>query len=192
MYGYIYITTNLINNMKYIGQHKADKLDESYYGSGSLITKAIKKYGKDNFKIEIIEWCNSKKELNDCEIFWINKYDALNSRNFYNLTPGGDGVRGCEPWNKGKHQPLHENSKKGLEIGWHLPASEKLKEKLRNRKELVEYTPEYRSKLSNAQSMNRTVNDGIKNIIIKVWELDEYLNNGYMRGRVKKIKRFND
>lgn len=45
MYGYIYLTTNLINNKKYIGQHKATKFSESYKGSGSFITKAFKKYG---------------------------------------------------------------------------------------------------------------------------------------------------
>lgn len=32
VYGYIYITTNLINNRVYIGQHKGDKLDPKYIG----------------------------------------------------------------------------------------------------------------------------------------------------------------
>lgn len=52
MYGYIYKTTNLINNKIYIGQHKVkeEKIDNSYYGSGKLIIQAIKKYGKENFK----------------------------------------------------------------------------------------------------------------------------------------------
>jgi len=63
--------------------------------------------------------------------------------------------------------------KESLEKGRHLPASEKLKEKLRNRSTLVEYTDEYRTRLSNAQKLNRTVNDGQRNIIVKSYELDE-------------------
>lgn len=45
MYGYIYQTTNLINNKIYIGQHHSDVFDESYKGSRKLILRAIKKYG---------------------------------------------------------------------------------------------------------------------------------------------------
>ena len=45
MYGYVYITTNLINNKRYIGQHKSDKFDTKYKGSGTLITQTFKKYG---------------------------------------------------------------------------------------------------------------------------------------------------
>ena len=45
MYGYIYKTTNLINGKIYIGQHKSEEYDSSYYGSGKLIRRAIEKYG---------------------------------------------------------------------------------------------------------------------------------------------------
>jgi hypothetical protein len=54
----IYKTTNLINNKIYIGQSKYNNCD--YLGSGSLLKKAIKKYGKQNFKKEIIEYCHTK------------------------------------------------------------------------------------------------------------------------------------
>ena len=49
IYGYIYLTTNLRNAKKYIGQHKGSKLDANYFGSGTLIAKALHKYGKTNF-----------------------------------------------------------------------------------------------------------------------------------------------
>ena len=42
--GYIYLTTNLINNKRYIGM--TTKNDSNYFGSGKLIKWAIKKYGK--------------------------------------------------------------------------------------------------------------------------------------------------
>lgn len=37
MYGYIYLTTNLLNNRMYIGKHKSDIYDKSYYGSGKIL-----------------------------------------------------------------------------------------------------------------------------------------------------------
>lgn len=46
---YVYLTTNLVNNKKYIGQHYGEVTD-SYIGSGSILKKAIEKYGKNNFK----------------------------------------------------------------------------------------------------------------------------------------------
>lgn len=55
MYGYIYKTTNLINGKFYIGKHKSEKYDPSYYGSGKIIRLAIKKYGLENFKNEVLE-----------------------------------------------------------------------------------------------------------------------------------------
>ena len=85
---YIYITTNNINNKKYIGQHYG-LLNDNYFGSGALIKKAIEKYGKENFKKEIIEIVNNYDELNEREKYWINFYDAVNSEKFYNIATGG-------------------------------------------------------------------------------------------------------
>ena len=85
---YIYLTTNLINNKKYIGQHYGE-LNDSYLGSGSLFKKALLKYGKINFKKEILEICNNYEELNQAEQRWINFYNAVNDDNFYNIATGG-------------------------------------------------------------------------------------------------------
>lgn len=51
MYGFIYITTNHINGKQYIGQRKYDKKEKwkNYLGSGIILTRAIEKYGKENF-----------------------------------------------------------------------------------------------------------------------------------------------
>lgn len=91
MYGYVYITTNLINNKQYIGKHKSKSFTENYKGSGKLLWKAINKYGVENFKVELMEECFSAEELNSREIYWINYYNAVNSEKFYNLKNGGDG-----------------------------------------------------------------------------------------------------
>ena len=92
MLGYIYIITNLVNNKKYIGQRRAfegSPEDDNYYGSGTLITRAVALYGKENFKRDIIEYCNTIEELNEAEIKWIKHYDAVVSDEFYNIAWGG-------------------------------------------------------------------------------------------------------
>lgn len=89
MYGYIYKTTNLINNKIYIGQHKSSVFDEHYMGSGKMISDAIKKYGKDNFKCEILEWCESRQDADTKERLYISQNGLPNYDIGYNITKGG-------------------------------------------------------------------------------------------------------
>lgn len=91
MYGYIYMTTDITNNKKYIGKHKASEFTTKYIGSGKYLLRAIKQHGKENFKVVMLEACNTLEELNEKEKFYIAKYDALKSKDFYNIHPGGDG-----------------------------------------------------------------------------------------------------
>lgn len=92
MYGYIYLTTNLINNKKYIGKHKSNIFEpDKYMGSGKYLNFAFKKYGKENFKCSLLEECFSNKELNDKEIYWISYFNAVDSDDFYNIGIGGEG-----------------------------------------------------------------------------------------------------
>ena len=87
---YIYKITNLVNGKIYIGKH-SQKIQnkDTYFGSGVLLNKAINKYGKENFKKEIIENC-TKENLSEKEIYWINKFDCF-VPNGYNLAKGGNG-----------------------------------------------------------------------------------------------------
>ena len=92
MYGYIYKTTNLTNNKIYIGQKRSDTfLGNSYLGSGLLLSKAVKKYGVDNFIVEQLDTCSSKQELDKKEQFYIKKYNANNFNIGYNIACGGQG-----------------------------------------------------------------------------------------------------
>lgn len=86
---HVYMTTNKINGKKYIGM--STRNDDNYYGSGSLIHSAIKKYGKECFEKIILEECNSLESLSEAEVKWIEKFDAVNSKDFYNISPGGFG-----------------------------------------------------------------------------------------------------
>lgn len=90
MYGYVYLTTNLINNKKYIGKRAKSEFDDSYLGSGKLLKRALRKYGKINFKCEVLKWCSSLTELNESEKYFIKKFNAQERNDFYNISSGGD------------------------------------------------------------------------------------------------------
>ena len=62
-YHFLYRTTNLINSRYYIGMHSTNKLNDSYIGSGRRLWYELRKYGRQNFKFEILEFFSSKEEL---------------------------------------------------------------------------------------------------------------------------------
>ena len=123
----IYKIINLINNKVYIGQDSNN--NDNYYGSGKIITSAIKKYGKNNFKKEILEYCQNKDELNEKEIYWITKENSI-VPNGYNIQPGGN----CS--DSITYNPNKENIKKKIRDSWtpekRKKQSEKRKEYLKN------------------------------------------------------------
>lgn len=93
----IYKATNLINNKTYIGQTVLDlntrrrQHENSYkYKSCYAFSRAIKKYGKENFKWEVIDTATTVEELNEKESYYIEFYKSLTSQNGYNLKGGGD------------------------------------------------------------------------------------------------------
>jgi group I intron endonuclease len=97
----IYKTTNIITNKIYIGQHYTTNINDNYIGSGLILQKSIKKYGRTNFTKEIIEECLSFGEMNDKETYWIKYFNSF-VPNGYNIREGG------------KNSPMSENSKKIL------------------------------------------------------------------------------
>lgn len=74
--------------MKYIGKCIYDKKAcswKTYLGSGLYIQRAIKKYGKENFYKIIIDEADNEQELRDIEEYYIDMFDAVKSKDFYNL-----------------------------------------------------------------------------------------------------------
>lgn len=84
----IYRITNMLNGMIYIGQHTTTNPNDDYMGSGKYIIRAIKKYGIENFKKEILFECSSQEELNAKERELVNE-DFVNRDDTYNLVLGG-------------------------------------------------------------------------------------------------------
>ena len=89
---YVYKIINNFNNKIYVGKsiYSIDKSID-YYGSGVKIINAIKKYGKKNFKKEIIKECLTLQELNEQEIYWISELKSYKNDIGYNISMGGDG-----------------------------------------------------------------------------------------------------
>lgn len=106
MYGYIYKTTNSLNNKIYVGQKKSNVfLGERYLGSGKKLKSYVELLGKENFTVELIDVADSKEELDTKEIYWISKLDAMNPEVGYNIASGGAfGDSGYHQGMLGKHQ----------------------------------------------------------------------------------------
>jgi group I intron endonuclease len=142
----VYKITNLISHIKqpndkfYIGitiQELKKRFEHHCTAGKRHITNAIKKYGKNNFNVEIIDKANSITELKNKEIDYIKKLKP-----YYNKTLGGDGVFGY------KHT---EETKKKLRI-----ASKKRK-----------FTPETIKKMSGVNNHNYgkpAYNRGLKGV----------------------------
>ena len=174
---YIYRITNKINGKTYIGQHKYNKLNDKYMGSGKLIIKAKNKYGIENFKKEILEFDIPDVDLaNDWEQMYI-LFERAKGKAEYNIANGGNGIgtvseetrrkmsealKGRIPWNNGKHcKPLSEEHKRKISEklkgrpannkGRHLSEEQKrnISEKLKGRKKPIR-SDEHRKKQSEA------------------------------------------
>ena len=99
--GVIYKITNLINGKIYIGQTRVTEpqrwQQHIWYANNApekdsvALCRAIKKYGKDNFKREILEEINDNEKLNEREIYYIMKYNSTNKDIGYNIALGGFG-----------------------------------------------------------------------------------------------------
>ena len=124
MYYILYQTTNTVNAEIDVGVHSTDNLDDGYLGSGAILKKAIKKYGKKSFIREILAEFTNAEEMNLAERVMVN-IQFVTRRDTYNQEIGGRGGKlwseydkkkmsdiikqqfeqGREVWNKGKICP---------------------------------------------------------------------------------------
>jgi len=89
IYNFCYITTNLINGKKYVGDHSTNNLSDGYLGSGKNLKKEIELYGKLNFKLEILEFFSSKKDAYSAQKKYIKLYKTHESYGGYNKNFSG-------------------------------------------------------------------------------------------------------
>lgn len=118
MFGYIYETTNLVNGKTYIGK-KQGEFDKTYYGSGMILKRALKKYGKENFEVIVLSSYNSEDDLNNAEVTFIETRNPC-----YNIARGGAGgdtlARADAEY---KHEVIGKRAK-GLKNAWNNVSDE--------------------------------------------------------------------
>lgn len=110
--GYIYITTNDINENIYIGKRQKPTFEKWYKGSGTHLKSAFKRYGKSHFHASVLEWCDSKESLCSAERRWIS-YFREQGFDMYNITCGGDG--GFPSWKTYPKEKQEEMLRKNSE-----------------------------------------------------------------------------
>ncbi len=96
----VYKVTNIQNHKIYIGYtknldyRKLNHIRDSKYGSQLYFHRAIRKYGSQNFKWEILGYCETNNEANEIEKICIEFFKSNDKRYGYNMTSGGDGSDG--------------------------------------------------------------------------------------------------
>ena len=157
----IYKIRNLINNKIYIGKHEGRE-DDTYIGSGELFQRAVRKYGKKNFKREILRRCETLHELRIWEHVYIKLLHAQDPEKGYNIADGDVNTTEYNPakrpevrkkiseYHKGKK--LSEETKKKMSVSSpHRKWTEEDKEKLRKKMVGRKFTEEHKQKLREAK-----------------------------------------
>ena len=90
-YHYLYKITNKYNGKYYYGIHSTNDLNDGYMGSGKTLLKAYKKYGKESFIKEYIEFFDNRTDLLNAEHEIVNE-KLITDNNCYNIIPGGKQV----------------------------------------------------------------------------------------------------
>ena len=118
----IYMLRNEIDGKIYIGQstnlekrnkqHKNALLNNRHFNEH--LQKAYNKYG-NVFKFIIIELC-SEEELDDKELYWINKFNSLNKKYGYNILSGGKQFKCHSQESKNKIRNANQGSNNKLTL----------------------------------------------------------------------------
>lgn len=207
-YHFTYKTVNLINGKYYVGMHSTSNLEDGYLGSGKRFRYSLNKYGKENFKREILEFFENKEKLIEAEINMITE-EMLQDPLCMNIMKGGKGgfindevqfkwsqAGGKANWKKLKANPklyaLHQKRSSRM-----FKKTHKLGKINYNTFEGKKHTEETKKKLSEITKANLKINNGSLNtcwihnenesIKIKKKELKKYLKQGWIKGRKMKF-----
>lgn len=113
----IYKITNIVNGKIYIG--KSQNIEKRFKAHINDLNRncnhnphfqnAWNKYGKDNFKFEIIHTLNiyNEEKISELEIYYISKYNSTDTNFGYNFQCGGQGAKLSER----QKEFIRENSK---------------------------------------------------------------------------------
>lgn len=207
-YHFIYKITNLINEKYYIGMHSTDNLNDGYFGSGKYLRSSLKKYGKENFNVEILEFLNDRTELKKREREIVTS-DIINEELCMNLKPGGEGGGGF--YSKEHELKFHKAGGKAVRQLLGQRHVEKMKNDPEYRLRCIEnmkgkqiwlgkrHKEESKKKIGQSNSITQKgeknsqfgtcwITNGINNKKIKKDICSEYTINGWYKGRTIKYR----
>jgi len=147
---YLYKITNIINDKIYIGIHCTNNLEDGYMGSGHDLLKDIKKYGKNNFKKEILEFFDSIDDLKLAEKELVNRTFVSSNKTYNKCLGGGELVTYNHVLNKtkdGKIELLCKDSDEYKSGDWEYPFKNTtlMQNKNGERKRICKDSDEYKS-----------------------------------------------
>jgi len=180
---YIYKTTCNVNGKFYIGMHSTSNLEDGYLGSGKILKRSLNRYGIENHTKEILEFLPNRISLKEREMNLVNE-DLLHDPLCMNLKTGGEGGFNRESCIKGginSSKVFKEKIKSDLEFrnSIHKQRSETSKKNWESE--------EYRRKIEKSLFKPGTCwiyNHNLKKTIkIKKEYLDNYINEGWIKGR---------
>jgi arsenate reductase-like glutaredoxin family protein len=201
---YVYkITRN--DGKYYIGMHSTDDMDDGYFGSGKILWYSIRKHGKEAHIKEILELLPSREALKHREK-QLNTDELRADVMCMNIAPGGGGgfidaahqqkcaaAGGSKSWMKNvKLMHTAEATQKRVETkrktGVDIKSAATMRETANSPKAMAKRKLTFAERghmrgEKNSQFGTCWVTDGVKPVKIKKEQLDEFLLNGYRRGR---------
>lgn len=102
MYFFIYKTTCLTTKRFYIGVHKTSNIEDGYLGSGLVLKRSIKKYGKDKHIRKILGFFDNLEKAYETEKKIVTEL-LLKNKLCMNLKNGG-----CGGFDHIKHTPSNK------------------------------------------------------------------------------------
>lgn len=214
MHHYVYQIENVINGKIYVGKHSTENMDDGYMGSGKLLTRAIAKYGIENFRKTVIREFETPEAALLFESQIIDE-DFVNRDDTYNLNLGGNGSWHAANANTAEAIETHRrNGRQGAIAIWSDPdfrnrssirASERFKALHATGKispvdwSGKKHTEESKKKIGKANSQRQSgegnsqygkvwIHHDIRRESIRVdrTTLEEYINCGWVVGRKMK------
>ena len=174
MSNYTYMVTNNINGKVYVGCHSwsGEGLDPNYYGSGIAITSAVKKYGKENFQVEVLYYYETVEECRKDEERILTEYNVKECPYSYNLKNAAVG------WTS---EDITEEHRKNLSQAMTgRTVSDETRRKISQANKGKTLSDETRRKLSQANK-GRTVSDAtrqkISQTLKRITASDEHRKN---------------
>ena len=156
----IYKATNAINGKCYIGQtrhslahRKRVHLLKARQGLNTHFYQAIRKYGAEAFKWEVLCTASDKATLNELETFYITKFDSI--KHGYNMVDGGDNNVMDIEHVKTKHDEVMQSAE----------VRKKISDSMKQYRKEHPFTAEHRQKLSErAKGNHNCVNPDTRSI----------------------------